>query len=230
MGTRPLPRGLVTILVAGMLALIACSSGDGEPEGASAAETTPAPPVSPTVVPSVTPSVTPPSLPAEPPPTSGPATQTCVKGWVTPPRGSSRAGFPLDIIRRTTGVKGPLEVVEMRYFEGPESPPSEMGYLQDIGRWYVKLYARVDPAFQGRFLVESRRFGSGVSAVAAYDTSGWVSPDWIGFQYDSADTSMKAYPGLPGTWQGIPYDFVKGGGGIQIPGLPEEVVGCLDGT
>jgi hypothetical protein len=127
-------------------------------------------------------------------------------------------------------VKGPLQVVDMRYFEGPESPPSEMGYLLDVRRWYVKLFARDDPPFQGRFLVESRRFGSGVSAVAAYDTAGWTSPDWIGFQYDSDDTQMKAYPGLPGLWSGTPYDFVKGGGGIEIPGLPEEVVGCLDGT
>jgi hypothetical protein len=41
--------------------------------------------------------------------------------------------------------------------------------------------------------------------------------------------------GLPGLWAGVPYDFVRGGGGPDtpgpgIPGLPEEVVGCLDGT
>jgi hypothetical protein len=153
-----------------------------------------------------------------------------VKGWATPPRGSSLYAFPLRVIRRTTGVKGPLEVVDMRSFDGPESPPSEMGYLLDVRRWYVKLFAERDPSFQGRFLVESRRFGSGVAAVAAYDSAGFASPDWVGFQYDSGDTRAQAYPRLPGLWEGVSYDFVKGGGGIQVPGLPHEVVGCLDGT
>jgi hypothetical protein len=118
----------------------------------------------------------------------------------------------------------------MRYFTGPESPPSEMGYLLEVQRWYVRLYAEDDPAFQGRFLVEARRFGRGVSAVAPYDTQGFRSPDWVGFQYDSADTTAKSYPGLPGTWEGKPYDFAAGGGGLEFPGLPTEVVGCLEGT
>jgi hypothetical protein len=121
-------------------------------------------------------------------------------------------------------------VTDMRAFTGPESPPSDMGYLVDIQRWYVRLWARHDPAFQGRFLVEARRFGSGVSAVAPYDTHGWRSPDWIGFQFDSADTATKSYPRLPGEWEGRPYDFVKGGGGLDIPGLPPAVTGCLAGT
>jgi hypothetical protein len=154
----------------------------------------------------------------------------CVNGWVTPRRGTRDLEFPLRVIRRTTGVEGPLRIVDMRYFEGPESPPSDKGYILVIQRWYVKLYAERDPAFQGRFLVENRRFGSGISAVAPYDSSGWRSPDWVGFQYDSADTQARAYPGLPGLWEGIPYDFVNGGGGITIPGLPQQVVGCLNGT
>jgi hypothetical protein len=134
------------------------------------------------------------------------------------------------VIRRTTGVKGPLAVTDLRYFTGPESPPSDKGYLFVVERWYVRLYARRDPAFQGRFLVEARRYGQGVSAVAPYGTHGFHSPDWIGFQYDSADTTPKTYPGLPGQWEGTPYDFVKGGEGLDIPGLPMQVVGCLDGT
>ncbi len=153
-----------------------------------------------------------------------------MNGWVTPPSDSAKYLQPLGIIRRTTEVAGPLVVVDMRYFEGPESPPSDKGYLLVIQRWYVKLYAKDDPAFQGRFLVETRRFGRGVSAVAPYDTQGWSSPDWIGFQFDSADTTPKAYPGLPGMWEGTPYDFVKGGGGLTSPGLPSLVTGCLDGT
>jgi hypothetical protein len=206
--------------------LVACrDAADGRAE-----RSTPPPPVSPIDSPSAAVSVTPPALPEEPPPTRGPATLDCVNGWTTPPEGSPRYRQPLGIIRRTTGVQGPLVVVDMRYFEGPESPPSDKGYLLVVQRWYVKLYAERDPAFQGRFLVEARRFGRGVAAVAPYDTHGFRSPDWIGFQYDSADPEPKAYPGLPGTWSGIPYDFVRGGAGLEIPGLPKQVVGCLAGT
>jgi hypothetical protein len=118
----------------------------------------------------------------------------------------------------------------MRYFEGPESPPSDKGYLLVVQRWYVKLYAKREVAFQGRFLVERRRFGHGLVAVAPYDSTGFRSPDWIGFQFDSSDTDLRPYEGLPGLWSGIPYDFVDGGEGLSIPGLPDEVVGCLNAT
>ena len=212
------------------IALVACTGDGGEDTSGSPSTTTPPPPVSPTTTPSVTPSVTPPALPEEPPPTRGPSALDCVNGWVTPEEGSARFLQPLGIVRRTTGVKGSLTVVDMRYFEGPESPPSDKGYLLVVERWYIKLYAERDPAFQGRFLVEARRFGRGVAAVGPYDTSGFSSPDWVGFQFDSADTQAKAHPGLPGLWSGIPYDFVKGGAGLEIAGLPEQVLGCLAGT
>lgn len=221
-GCRSL-RSIALALAATLLAV-----GCGGERGRSAPPSVP-PPVSP-VSPGPSASVTPPALPEEPPPTRGPAAPDCVNGWTTPPEGSPRYRQPLGIIRRTTGVRGPLVVVDMRYFEGPESPPSDKGYLLVVQRWYIKLYAERDPAFQGRFLVEARRFGRGLAAVAPYDTHGFRSPDWIGFQYDSADPERKAYPGLPGLWSGIPYDFVKGGAGLQIPGLPEPVVGCLAGT
>jgi len=223
------PRRFRTLAAVSVMALtlVACTGDDGE---RTPPRTTTPPPISPTVVPSETPSVTPPALPEDPPPTSGPATLDCVNGWTTPEEGSPGYRQPLGLIRRTTGVQGPLTVVDMRSFEGPESPPSDKGYLLVVQRWYIKFFAERDPAFQGRFLVESRTFGRGVAAVAPYDTTGFRSPDWIGFQYDSADTEPKAYPGLPGLWSGIPYDFVEGGGGIEIPGLPEDVLGCLDGT
>ena len=88
------------------------------------------------------------------------------------------------------------------------------------------------PCFQltTSFIVEARRFGRGVAAVAPYDTNGFRSPDWTGFQWDSADTEARAYPGLPGRWTGVPYDFVRGGAGLDIPCLPDEVRGCLDGA
>ena len=56
--------------------------------------------------------------------------------------------------------------------------------------------------------------------MAPYDTNGFRSPDWIGFQFDSADEEPRRYEGLPGEWSGIPYDFVKGGAGLEIPGCP----------
>ncbi len=87
---------------------------------------------------------------------------------------------PLGVIRRTAPVKGELVVVDMRLFVGPESPPSvgesAKGYLQIVRRWYVKLYATDELSYQGRFLVEQRAFGKGVSAVAPYDTRGSLRP------------------------------------------------------
>lgn len=121
-------------------------------------------------------------------------------------------------------------MVDMRYFTGPESPPSDKGYILSVERWYIKLYAKDDMSFQGRFLVEARRFGRGLSAVAPYDTHGWTSPDWRGFQYDERNTQRRVVPGLPGTWSGVEYDFVTGGAGLDFPGLPDAVLGCLEGT
>ena len=218
----------ISIIATALSLLAAGCTGDGERADARDRPVTPAP-LSPIERPAPT-SPTPPALPSEPPPTRGPVAADCVNGWTTPPEGSPRFLQPLGIIRRTTGVEGPLEVVDMRYFLGPESPPSDKGYLLEVRRWYVKLYARNDPAFQGRFLVEARRFGRGLVAVAPYDTSGFRSPDWVGFQYDSGDPQAHAYPGLPGLWSGIAYDFVRGGEGLTIPGLPDEVAGCLDAT
>jgi hypothetical protein len=208
-------------------AIGACSPDDGE----HADGPTSTPLISPTGPPTSTPSPTQPAFPEEPPLTSGQVDVDCVEGWVTPEEGSARFRQALGIIRRTTGVDGPLVVVDMRYFQGPESPPApDKGYLLVVQRWYVKVYAERDLSFQGRFLVESRRFGRGVSAVAPYDTAGFRSPDWVGFQYESAGPAPRYYEGLPGTWSGTAYDFVQGGGGLEFQGLPEDVVGCLDAS
>jgi hypothetical protein len=220
-----------------LLSSVACDAvgGSDDDDGAPSAgpfsnapSATTAPPIS--VAPAATSvSPTPPATPATPPPTRGEPRPDCVNGWVMPPDGAAERTTPIRVIRRTAPFTGDYVVVDMRMFVGPESPPSDKGYLKAVRRWYVKLYAVEDPAYQGRFLVERRRFGSGVVAVAPYDTEGFRSPDWIGFQWEQG-AAAKRYEGLPGRWEGIPYDFVTGGAGLTIPGLPDEVRGCLDGT
>jgi hypothetical protein len=141
---------------------------------------------------------------------------------------------------RFLDIPGGLRVEDIRFFQGPESPPSEKLYNLLVKRWYVKGSARGDPSYRGRWLVERRTFGDGVVAVAPYDTEGFRSPDWVGFQYEGPESGEatvedgsdrpRRYRGLPGRWVGTPYDFVEGGEGLDMPGLPREVVGCMDGT
>ena len=215
------------------VAALALASCDGSGDGATA----PGPTATSPVITAVSPPsgqgspVKPPEAPDEPPPTRGTRSESCAHGWVTPPEGDALRDVALRVLRNATAWKGTFVVTDMRYFTGPESPPSpDKGYLRVVQRWYVRGYMRNEPALQGRFLLERRRFGAGLAAVAPYDTRGWDSPDWIGFQLDTAAPAPRAYPGLPGTWSGIPYDFVKGGEGIRIPGIPADVTGCLDGT
>jgi hypothetical protein len=213
------------MIVVALVLLAACDGGPG-PFDSRSPSPSPSPfPSTPTLA-----SPTPPALPQSPPPTKGVPSDTCVDGWKTPRSDSPLAVRPLRIIRRTVHLPGEPVIVEMRYFTGPESPPSDKGYIKTIERWYVKLYAKADFRFQGRFLVESREFGDGVAAVAPYDTEGYRSPDWSGFQWNEADPEPRPYAGLPGEWSGIRYDFVKGGAGLNIPGLPVQVTGCLDGA
>lgn len=214
-----------TIVAALALLLAACDGGSAIFPSTPAPSTSDPFPSTPTLA-----SPTPPASPQAPPPTSGEASETCVHGWRSPPVGSALADEPLDIISRTVRLPADPVIVEMRYFTGPESPPSDKGYIATVRRWYVKLYAEADLTFQGRFLVESREFGAGVAAVAPYDTEGFRSPDWSGFQWNVADPAPRAYPGLPGAWAGVRYDFVKGGAGLDIKGLPNDVRGCLETT
>ncbi len=225
------PRRSLPFLFVLALVAVACegSSGPTEtfPNEAAPASSAPVRTQAPATQ---APSPTPPAVPSGVRPTSGPLEDGCVEGWTRPEEGTRGFTDPIGLIRKVAPFDGPYAVVDMRLFVGPESPPSEKGYLQDIRRWYVKLYAVDDWAYQGRFLIEQRRFGRGVVAVAPYDTRGFVSPDWVGFQVDGSDPQPKPYEGLPGRWRGIPYDFVAGGAGLTFAGLPADVVGCLDGT
>jgi hypothetical protein len=214
------------MVLAALFALSACTNSAAVGAGGPSSQA----PYTPPSAPASGSSPTPPATPGGHMPPSGPRSASCVKGWVSPKPGGATYMRALGIIQNTVPVKGKVVVVEMRYFVGPESPPSTQPESLRVDRWYVKLYAARDIAFQGRFLVEKRVFGSGVAAVAPYDTRGFTSPDWSGFQWDAGNPTRKAYPGLPGRWAGTPYDFVKGGQGMRIVGLPDAVVGCLDGT
>ena len=66
-------------------------------------------------------------------------------------------------------------------------------------------------------------------AVAPFDTSGYDSNDWTGLQWDSG-SARQTVDGVPGTVQAVTYDFVDGGEGLDFPGLPADVAGCMDGT
>lgn len=224
---RP-PIALLVIAVVAALGVAACERGEDAPIFANTPTSSAPPPIASGTTPGSA-SPTPPATPAEPPPTSGAPSASCVDGWVTPAEGTPERTDPIGVIRRTARFRGDYVVVDMRMFTGPESPPSDKGYIAEVRRWYVKLYAADDLRYQGRFLVEERRFGRGVAAVAPYDTEGFASPDWIGFQHEVGSERTR-YAGLPGRWAGVPYDFVQGGEGLTIPGLPEEVRGCLQGT
>lgn len=231
----PTVRSAVAVAAISLIA-VACDRGGDTAEtetGFTSAPSSVGPTASDTFAPSSSAAASPtrPAEPLAPPSTRGAPSGTCIEGWRTPPRDTPMFTDPLGIIRRTAPVDGDFVVVDMRMFVGPESPPSpDKGYLQDIRRWYIKLYVASDWSYAGRFIVESRLFGRGVAAAAPYDSKGFRSPDWVGFQWDSVDTQVVAYPGYPGRWQGVPYDFVNGGAGLDIAGLPDEVRGCLAGT
>jgi hypothetical protein len=173
-------------------------------------------------------------------PQPGQGAARCEDGFTRPGPGTPVYNKALFVIRRTMRVQGDFSVDEMRYFEGPESPPSDKNYLSTVRRWYVKASLAEGPSFRGRWLVEERTFGSGVAAVAPYHTRGFRSPHWTAFQWETVGPAAnpRKYPGLPGTWAGSPYDFVTGeppdegvpGEALTIPGLPPEVAGCLKGT
>lgn len=167
---------------------------------------------------------------AEPEPEQRPAGEPgpgCEEGWTTPEPGTDDATFPLDVILGQMGVDGELDVVEVRQFRGPEVPWILEPRPDHVDWWYVKARLADDPDFAGRWLVARRDADrQGIDAVAPFDSTGYASPDWRAFEGEGAAREVE---GLPGTWPGLEYDFVVGDSGSQ-PGLPDEVVACLDGT
>ena len=137
---------LLPIAISAALAVVSCDASTGATSSttgttpasttSSMASTTSIAP-SPVTTASTLPTPTQPALPHTPPKTQGSPSDTCVNGWTTPPAGSPDATDPLGIIRRSTGEKAAFEVVDMRLFVGPESPPSEppdgKAYLRTSG-------------------------------------------------------------------------------------------------
>jgi hypothetical protein len=76
---------------------------------------------------------------------------------------------------------------------------------------------------------ERRQFGIGLVAAAPYGTSGFSSHDWVGFQAEPGSIP-QTLDDIPGKVAALTYDFVDGGEGLDIPGLPSQVAGCMDGT
>lgn len=141
-------------------------------------------------------------------PASGPPSSTCVNGWREPEQGPLRSK-PLDLLRESQRLTGSFLVRDMRYFTGPE---------KGVERWYAKVTLVSKQSFHIRFLVERREVGEGIVAVAPFETTGFRSPDWKGFDGEGGAVTIA---GVPGRWPGQPTDFVADGG------LPAAVAGCL---
>jgi molecular chaperone DnaK len=213
---------ILALIAGGAVTAVVLTGGTDKP--------TAAPSHSPSISPSISPSASPKQTKTTPPPSSAPSTtptivpgsitSNCINGYLVPLRNTSLRLEPLTVIRNTQGVTGLFVIAEMRYFKGPDDPhisPQE----STVRRWYVKAYLQDDPSFRGRWLIEKRSVGEGVAAVAPYDTHGFQSADWVGFE---GEGSPQQYPGLPGMWAGAPYDYVNSGN------LPPEVAGCMSGT
>ncbi len=144
----------------------------------------------------------------------------CINGWTVPPFGSELRKRPLDLLRWTQGYTGQFEVPDIRYFVGPDD--ANKGEPRDpvVERWYGKVIYIDDRSFRVRFLATRRPVGEGIAAVAPFDSVGFHSPDWVGFD---GEGGSSPFPNLPGLWPGLPYDYVA------AHQMPDECRGCLDG-
>jgi hypothetical protein len=149
-------------------------------------------------------------------PAVGAATATCVNGWSTPERGSALRGAVLDMMRVRPGERFVVE--EMRYFVGPEDA-EVLGSRGDVERWYVKAFTETEPRRRLRWLVRRAPVGSGVDAVAPFESTGFGASTWR--RPDAPDESLAD-----------PFERPCEGTqpGDKCTGLPREVLGCLSGT
>jgi hypothetical protein len=147
---------------------------------------------------------------------TGKASATCVKGWSTPERGSALRGAALDMMRVRPGERFVVE--EMRYFVGPEDA-EVLGARGEVERWYVKASTETEPRRRQRWLVRRAKIGSGIDAIAPYDSTGYGPRTWR--RPDASDPSLAD-----------PFERPCQGTkpGDRCMGLPREVLGCLSGT
>jgi hypothetical protein len=150
------------------------------------------------------------------PQTSGAPSPTCVKGWVTPERGSSLRSAVLNMLRNRPGERFVVE--EMRYFVGPEDG-DVVDPRGNVERWYVKAYSELEPRRRQRWLARRAALGSGVDAVAPYESTGYGPSVWR--RPDASDESL-ADP--------FEHPCRDARPGEKCMGLPREVLGCLAGT
>jgi hypothetical protein len=158
--------------------------------------------------------------PIEPPPGAAPSgavtTETCVKGWITPARGSPLRKAALDMIRARRSER--FVVVEMRYFVGPEDA-EVIGPQHDVERWYVKAYSLGKSSRRQRWLVRRADVGRGVDAFAAFDSIGYGPGTW-----------KRPRPSDESVSDPFQRPCDRAGPGEKCMGLPREVLGCLQGT
>lgn len=219
-------RRLMLVICAVIVGVLPACGGDSPKSAATASATASADETasrSPTTKPSAAPKPKPSAkrsvTASATPGTSGAAAPGCVNGWVTPKRGTRLRKLPLDLLRQTQRFKGEFVVHDMRFFKGPD----DLGLAEDskqrvVERWYGKVTYTGDPSFRLRFIARRTPVGSGIVAVAPFDTTGYEMADWRGFDGEGGSVRFR---GLPGRWSGAPTDYADEGG------LPPEVVGCL---
>lgn len=147
---------------------------------------------------------------------NGAASSSCVNGWSSPPVGSPLRKAALDMMRASPDER--FVVTEIRYFVGPEDA-EVIGPRREVERWYVKAFVVTDPKRRQRWLVRRAAIGSGVDAVAPYDSRGYGPGTWR--RVDATDESV-ADPFERPCNAAAP--------GEKCMGLPREVLGCLEGT
>lgn len=146
----------------------------------------------------------------------GSPSDTCVQGWVTPRPTSKLRKAALDMLREQRGER--FVVLEMRYFVGPEDA-EVIGPQRQVERWYVKARSLADRSRQQRWLLRRAAVGSGIDAVAPFDSKGYGPGTWR--RPDAVDEST-ADPFQH------PCDTARAG--ARCMGLPRAVLGCLKGT
>ncbi|MDQ1713317.1 MAG: hypothetical protein QOE45_2767 [Frankiaceae bacterium] len=184
------------------------------PVATSVPATTTAPPTT------APPSASPTTVPATPRALRSQAPiQGCVNGWKEPAQGTALRTKPLDLLRETQGFTGSFQVVDLRYFTGPDDANLAADSKQpSVERWYGKVVYLPDPSFKLRFIAVRRGVGEGIVAVANYGTKNFAGHDWYGFD---GEGGKSKYPTVPGLWPGQPIDYTA------AHELPDEVIGCL---